>query len=107
MGSCTKSPVFPTYVVVLEKWTPVLRPVKTGCMLEPEKIIATTKSHREPPVFARKRQNGVAQARAPRAEARSLSWTSSCSRMDVPRRSAWLLPQINTRSDGTLSKRVF
>ena len=52
---------------------------------ETEKIIATKKkSHRESPVFARKGQNGVAQARAPGAEARSLSCSSSGSPKEVP-----------------------
>ena len=36
--------------------------------LEEPNYIAT-KSHREPPVFARKGQNGVAQAQAPGVEA--------------------------------------
>ena len=35
-----------------------------------ENIYIATKSHREPPVFARKGQNGVAQAETPGAEAR-------------------------------------
>ena len=60
-------------------------------MLALEKIIATkTNAHREPPIFARKGQNEVAQARAPGAEAISLSWSSAGSPKEVPRRSAWL-----------------
>ena len=39
-------------------------------MIELEEKNIGTKSHREPPVFARKGQNGVAQAQTPGAEAR-------------------------------------
>ena len=46
-------------------------------MPELEKLSRQQKSHRERPVFARKGQNGVAQTRAPGAEARSLSWSTS------------------------------
>ena len=38
-------------------------------MLELEEKKIATKSHREPPVFVRKGQNGVAQAQTPGAEA--------------------------------------
>ena len=38
-------------------------------MLEPEENNIATKSHREPPVFARKGKNGVAQAQTPGPEA--------------------------------------
>ena len=56
--------------VLLVKYTPVLRPIYTVCMLELEEIKFATKFHQNPPVFARKRQNEVAQAQTPGAEAR-------------------------------------
>ena len=43
--------------------------------LEEKKIYVATLSHREPPVFARKGQNGVAQAQAPGVEAITVSYT--------------------------------